>query len=69
MGNSVMEVVRSIFGLLFLFALALLLVDLATHSKGITNILNSIFGEINAGYGREAQVAGYSYNPPKHGAG
>lgn len=64
-----MEVVRSFFQLLLIFALALFAVDLAVHSQGVTNILNSIFGEINAGYGREAQVAGYSYNPPKSGRG
>ena len=64
-----MEVLRNFFQLLLIFAIALFVVDLATHAKGISNILNTIFGEINAGYGREAQVAGYSYNPPKRGAG
>lgn len=53
-----MEVVRSFFQLLIIFAIALFVVDLATHAKGVSTILNSLFGEVNQGYKFEAQAAG-----------
>lgn len=65
--NLISDGLSRFFQLLLIFAIALFIVDLATHAKGITQILNSIFGEINAGYGREAQVAGYSYSPKAGG--
>jgi hypothetical protein len=67
--NILRDFLGSFFELLLIFAVALFIVDLATHAKGITSILNSVFGEINAGYGREAQAAGNSYNPPRAGRG
>lgn len=58
--GTLRDALGSFFELLLIAAIALFVVDLATHAKGITAILNSVFGEINVGYAREAQVAGYS---------
>lgn len=63
--GALTEGVRSFFSILLIVAVGLLLVDLAANAKGITEILNSIFGEVNAGFGREAQAAGNTYAPKK----
>jgi hypothetical protein len=63
--NLLSDSVRSFFSILTIVAVALLLVDLATHAAGITRILDSIFGEVNAGFGSEAQAAGYTYQTRK----